>query len=95
MERVTELENGCKVKSFGLGEEEHKIAVDLLKNNKREEKGYHVDDSSIFVDEWIEAAEIKGNNEYADFLKEANDLGLSVYTLYDDWQPIGEVVLYE
>jgi hypothetical protein len=85
--------------TFGLSEEQHEIAIDLAKNNKRKVGSYtleEVDDEMVNV--WIADAHSEGEEEYAEFLRKALASNAEIYTLTDHLggfsQPIGEVVVY-
>lgn len=85
--------------TFGLSEEQHEIAIDLAKNNKRKVGSYtleEVDDEMVNV--WISDAHSEGEEEYAEFLRKALASNAEIYTLTDHLggfsQPIGEVAVY-
>jgi hypothetical protein len=86
--------------TFGLSEEQHEIAIDLAKNNKRKVGSYtleEVDDEMANV--WIADAHSEGNEDYAEFLRKALAESAELYTLTDHLgefsQPIGEVAVYD
>lgn len=86
--------------TFGLSKEQHEIAIDLAKNNKRKVGSYtleEVDDEMVNV--WIADAHSEGEEEYAEFLRKALASNAEIYTLTDHLggfsQPIGEVAVYD
>ena len=101
MKRITLLSgfNSYKVETFDLSKEQHEIAVDLVKNNKRKVGSYtleEVDDEMVNV--WIADAHSEGNEDYAEFLRKALAESAELYTLTDHLgefsQPIGEVAVF-
>ena len=102
MKRITLLSgfDSYKVETFGLSKEQHEIAVDLVKNNKRKVGSYtleEVDDEMVNV--WIADAHSEGEEEYAEFLREALAESAEILTLTDHLgefsQPIGEVAVWD
>ena len=96
----TKLEN-CEVVTCGLTKEQHDIAVEIIKDNKRKAGGYtleEVEDDEM-VNVWIADAFSEGETEYAHFLQNALAKGADIYTLTDHMggfsQPIGEVAVYD
>ena len=83
--------DGTTVATFGLSEEQHKAAVELATENKREVNGYHLEDASLFIDEWLK---VPSDDEYAEFLKNAKNMNADFFTLNDEIQPLGDVAIY-
>lgn len=83
--------DGTTVATFGLSEEQHKAAVELATENKREVNGFHLEDASLFVDTWLEET---SDDEYAEFLNSAKNMNADFFTLNDEIQPLGDVAIY-
>lgn len=99
MRRTTIVENVARVETFGLTRNQHEIAVDLVKNNKRKVETYTLEEvDEEMVNVWIADAHSEGDEEYAEFLRKALASGADIYMLTDHLggfsQPIGEVVVY-
>ena len=100
MRRITSLGQAYRIETFDLSEEQHDIAVDMVKNNKRKVGNYTLEEvDSELPNVWIADAHSEGDEDYAEFLCEALAVGAEILTLTDHLgdfsQPIGEVaVLY-
>lgn len=99
MRKITNLDSG-KVETFDLSEEQHDIAVEMVKGNQRKNGSYtleSVDDEMVNV--WIADAHSEGETEYAEFLRESLAVGAEILTLTDHLgetsQPIGEVAILD
>jgi hypothetical protein len=99
MRKITNLDSG-KVETFDLSEEQHDIAVEMVKGNQRKNGNYtleSVDDEMVNV--WIADAHSEGETEYAEFLRESLAVGAEILTLTDHLgeasQPIGEVAIWD
>lgn len=84
---------------YGLTDEQEKIAIDLYENNKRCYGNYTLEEvDADTLDSWIDNAKADGDEEYEEFLTDAqlNDADVFVLTdhLGDFSQPIGEFVVY-
>ena len=88
-----------EIKSFDLSTEQHEIAVDMVKNNKRKVGSYTLEEvDGEMANVWIADAHSEGNTEYAEFLRKALAESAELYTLTDHLgefsQPIGEVAVF-
>ena len=96
MKRVTTLD-GFRVETYDLSEEQHNLAVDMVKRGINANGNYTLEDvDADTLDIWIDDAE---DEDYKNFLANAQWNDAEIYTL-DDWlgdfyQTIGEVVVYE
>jgi hypothetical protein len=100
MKRITSLGNDYRVETFDLSEEQHDIAVEMVKGNQRKNGSYTLEEvDSEMVNVWIADAHSEGETEYAEFLREALASRADLYTLTDHLgdfsQPIGEVAIYD
>ena len=100
MRRIASLGNSYRVETYDLSEEQHDIAVDMARNNKRKVGSYTLEEvDGEMVNVWIADAHSEGETEYAEFLREALAESAEIYTLNDHLgdfsQPIGEVVVYD
>ena len=99
MKRVTSLDNG-RIETFGLSEEQHSIAVDMVKEDKDKNGNYTIEevDDYEMVNVWISDAHSEGEGEYAEFLRMALAKGADIFLFNDNLggfsQTIGEVVVY-
>ena len=99
MKRTTNLENGTHIETFYLSEEQHNIAVDMVSNNKRKVGNYTLKEvDGEMVNVWISDAHAEGDEEYAEFLRNALAKDAEVYSLTDHLgdfsQPIGDVAVF-
>ena len=99
MKRITTFGDTLRVESFDLSEEQHNIAVELVKENKRKVNGYTLEEADKeMANVWIADAHSEGNEDYAEFLRVALASNADLYTLTDHLgdfsQPIGEVAVY-
>ena len=88
-----------EIKSFDLNTEQHKIATDMVENNKRKVGSYTLEEvDSEMANVWIAEAYTEGITEYAEFLRKALAENAELYTLTDHLgdfsQPIGEVAVF-
>ena len=100
MKRITSLGNDYRVETFDLSEEQHDIAVEMVKGNQRKNGSYTLEEvDSEMVNVWIADAHSEGETEYAEFLRETLASRADLYTLTDHLgdfsQPIGEVAIYD
>lgn len=100
MKRITSLGQTYRIETFDLSEEQHDIAVDMAKNNKRRVGNYTLEEvDSEMVNVWIADAHSEGEEEYAEFLREALAVNAELYILTDHLgdasQPIGEVAVWD
>jgi len=98
MKRITKLDD-CRIETFDLSEEQHGIAVDMVRNNKDKVGNYTLEEvDSEMVNVWIADAHSEGEEEYAEFLREALAVEAEILTLTDHLgdfsQPIGEVAVF-
>lgn len=98
MKRVTNIENG-RIETFDLSEEQHNLVVDLVKNDRHKKGNYTLDETDTeMVNVWIADAHSEGEEEYAEFLRQALANSCEMYTLTDHLggfsQPIGDVAIY-
>ena len=82
------------IETYGLSKQDHEFAVKIASENIRNIGEMRLKDAGMFIDTWLRDAEDEGNTEYADFLKEAINKGAEIYELHEDWQPLGEVIVY-
>ena len=72
MRRISSLGNTYRIETFDLSEEQHDLAVDMVRNNKRKSGNYTLEEvDSEMVNVWIADAHSEGEEEYAEFLREA------------------------
>ena len=100
MRRIASLGQTYRIETFDLSEEQHDIAVDMARNNKRRVGNYTLEEvDSEMVNVWIADAHSEGEEEYAEFLREALAVDAELYTLTDHLgdfsQPIGEVAVWD
>ena len=91
----TTLENGIVVETLDLDENQHKAAVKAIENDLRCIDGYkikEVDNETLEI--WREDAENEGDDFSGEFYQRAIDNDAEVYTLEDDIQPIGDIIVY-
>ena len=93
------MSNDYRIETFDLSEEQHDIAVDMVKNNKRKVGNYTLEEvDSELPNVWIADAHSEGNEDYAEFLRKALAESAELYTLTDHLgkfsQPIGEVAVF-
>ena len=92
MIKVSKLRDGERVETFGLTDEQHNIAVEMVKNNPFDLMQYDlvkVDPEMIKV--WIEQT---GIEEYGRWLEDSMKEGADIYTLKDELQELGEVAIF-
>ena len=99
MKRTTTLED-FRVETFDLSEEQHNMAVEMVKNDEDWHGNYSLEDvDGEMANIWIADAHSEGNTEYAEFLRKALAESAELYTLTDHLgdfeQPIGEVAVYD
>lgn len=99
MKRTRIVKNGVSIETFGLSEEQHESAVDLVVNNKSKVGSYTLEDvDDEMANVWIADAHSEGEEEYAEFLRNALAKSAELYTLTDHLgdfsQPIGEVAVF-
>ena len=92
--------NSYRIETFDLSEEQHDLAVGMVRNNKRKVGNYTLEEvDSEMVNVWIADAHSEGDEEYAEFLREALAVDAEILTLTDHLghfsQPIGEVAVYD
>ena len=100
MKRITSLGNDYRVETFDLSEEQHDMAVEMVKHDWRGNGNYTLEEvDGEMANVWISDAHSEGNEEYAEFLREALAARADLYTLTDHLgdfsQPIGEVAIYD
>lgn len=83
-----------EIKTFGLTEAQTKAAEAIINGNLRVVDGYHIEDSEDFKGVWYEDAVEQGDTDYAEFLKAAINGEAEIYSLYDDLQPLGDILVY-
>lgn len=88
-----------EVKTFGLTSEQEKIATRLYKENKKKIGTYTLEEvDGEMANIWISEAHANGEENYAEFLRDANAKGAELYTLTDHLgefsQPIGEIAIF-
>jgi len=82
------------IKTFHLDTEQDRIARQIIEENKRNIGRFHCEESTNMLEDWIVDAYANDELEYHKFLQDAFKAKATIYTLFDDWQPIGEVVVY-
>lgn len=100
MRRISSLGQTYRIETFDLSEEQHDIAVDMVRNNKRKSGNYTLEEvDSEMVNVWIADAHSEGDEEYAEFLREALSIDAELLILTDHLgdasQPIGEVAVWD
>lgn len=100
MRRILSMGNNYRIDTFDLSEEQHDITVDMVRNNKRKVGNYTLEEvDGEMANVWIADAHSEGEEEYAEFLREALAESAELYTLTDHLgefsQPIGEVAVYD
>lgn len=100
MKRIASLGQTYRVETFDLSEEQHDIAVKMVKENQRKNGNYTLEEvDKEMVNVWIADAHSEGETEYAEFLREALAANAEIVTLTDHLgefsQPIGEVAIYD
>ena len=97
IERTTTIPNLGTIKSFGLSQNNHDAACQMLKDDisTMDNLGLHeVDDELVNV--WISDAHANLETEYAEFLRVALANNAAIYTLVDLTIPqeIGDIAFY-
>ena len=100
MRRIASLGNSYRVETYDLSEEQHDIAVEMVRENQRKNGNYTLEEvDSEMVNVWIADAHSEGEEEYAEFLRESLAVGAEILTLTDHLgeasQPIGEVAIWD
>lgn len=100
MRRIASLGQDYRIETFDLSEEQHDIAVEMVRKNQRKNGNYTLEEvDSEMVNVWIADAHSEREEEYAEFLREALAENAELYTLNDNLggfsQPIGEVAVYD
>ena len=99
MKKTTELENGKRVETYDLSDEQHNMVAEMVKKDKQKNGNYTLDETDgEIANVWIADAHSEGNEEYAEFLRKALAESAELYTLTDHLgefsQPIGEVAVF-
>lgn len=102
MKRTTELKdnvNYTRVETYDLSQEQHDIAVEMVTKNQPKNGNYTLEESDTeMVNVWIADAHSEGEEEYAEFLRNALAQSCDMYTLTDHLgefsQPIGDVAVF-
>ena len=92
--------NDYRIETFDLSEEQHDMVVEAIRNGKDGVGNYTFEEvDSETVNIWIADAYSEGEEEYAEFLRNALAEMADIYTLTDHLgdfsQPIGEVAIYD
>ena len=100
MRRIASLGNSYRVETYDLSEEQHDIAVEMVRENQRKHGNYTLEDvDADMLDAWIDNAKEDGDTEYENFLAEAQLVDAEVLILTDHLgeasQPIGEVAIWD
>ena len=100
MRKISSLGQTYRIETYDLSEEQHDIAVDMVRNNKRRVGSYTLEEvDSEMVNVWIADAHSEGEEEYAEFLREALSVDAELLILTDHLgdasQPIGEVAVWD
>ena len=95
----TSLLGQTRVETFGLSDELHNIAVEMVKNDNTKYGSYTLEEfDADMLDCWIENAQNDGDEEYEQFLCEAQLLDADIYAFTDHLgdfsQTLGDVVVY-
>lgn len=80
--------NDTRIEVFGFKD----ICTNLIANDVYTHGIYKLEDASEFVDDWITNDELP--EDYRQWLKNSVDAGATIYTYYEDWQPITEVAVF-
>ena len=95
---VTILSEVSKVESFGLTQEQHDLAVRMIKQNENGGNYSLEDVDPDMLDCFIENAQEDNDKEYEEFLVNAKSHGADVYAftyhLGDLSQELGDVAVY-
>ena len=96
MERL----NDYRIETYGLSDEQNRIAVEMVRENQRKNGNYTLEEvDSEMVNVWIADAHSEGEEEYAEFLRESLAEDAEILTLTDHLgdasQPIGEVAVWD
>lgn len=99
MKKTTIIIGQGHIETYDLSQHQHDLVVDMVKNNKREAETYTLEETDgEMAKVWISDAHAEGNEEYAEFLRQALASSSELYTLTDHLgefsQPIGEVAVY-
>jgi hypothetical protein len=97
MRRISSMGNHYRIETFDLSEEQHDLVVEMVRNNPFDLMQYElkkVEDREM-VNVWIADAHSEGDEEYAEFLREALAVDAEIFTFKDEWQEIGEVAIYD
>lgn len=101
MKRITSLGNSYRIETYDLSEELHDMVVNrMVKKHRFNVGGYRLENTDEeMANVWIDDAHSEGNEEYAEFLREALAENADLYTLKDTCggfdQEIGEVAVYD
>ena len=96
MKRISSMGSYYRIETFDLTEEQHDLAVEMIRNGKKESgKSSLQEADKEMANVWIADAHSEGNEEYAEFLREALAVDADLYTFKEGWQEIGEVAVYD
>lgn len=92
--------NAYKIETYHLSEEQHNMVVDMVKKDENWHGNYSLEEvDGETANVWIADAYSEGEEEYAEFLRNALAEMADIYTLTDHLgdfsQPIGEVAIYD
>jgi hypothetical protein len=95
---VTEID-GVRIETFDLSQEQHDLVVEMIDQDISTYGNYYLEEvDADTLDIFIDNAKEENNEDYENFLTEAQLHDADVYTLYDSLgdfsQPIGDVAVY-
>ena len=95
---VTEID-GVRIETFDLSQEQHDLVVEMIDQDISTYGNYYLEEvDADTLDIFIDNAKEENNEDYENFLTEAQLHDADVYTLYyslgDFSQPIGDVAVY-
>ena len=95
---VTEID-GVRIETFDLSQEQHNFVAEMIDQDISTYGNYYLEEvDADTLDIFIDNAKEENNEDYENFLTEAQSHHADVYTLYDSLgdfsQPIGDVAVY-
>lgn len=90
---ITKYLKGIKIETYDLSSSQFESACSIASNGILESGFDSLEDASQFVSSWIEDESF--DEGYRAWLKECVDKGAEIFTLKEDWQPVGEIAIFK
>ena len=101
MSKLISEKGSVRVETFGLSQEQHNVVLEMIDKEKMSLGNYELTSPDReMVNVWISDAHSEGEEDYAEFLRNALANEAEIYTLEDCLlgdvtQQIGEVAVFE